>query len=298
MISLKRMLQRKAEQAERKRIREEKKKERELQKLKEKKERRKKKLKSKNNKKYYAKIKRKREKEREKMGEEIGHFRIILTKNRKKFKTLGRYHSKIKALCAFNNAIENNQKEINFPIKYLTTNKSETYEVLYEILLIKSEKEDENGELKIVQFRNAEGKFVDNIITDSNKHVIVDKHVWNIEENFHVYGYHPTKDRKDFNFILNEMVLKDLNSKDDMRSILTYANKVIIKYYDDFDFILCKTTQDANRLVVELERKIPKKLKKYILFLGEISQNKVSYWIDRLVEKTGWSRQACRRVRL
>lgn len=299
MLSLKKYMERRAEQAERKRLREEKKKEKELQKIKEKKERRKKKLKRKNNRKYYAKVKRKREREREKIGEEKGFFRILITKNRKRIKSIGGlYQSKLKVLKAFYEAIEKNKEEIKFPVKFLTTNQSQTFEVTYEILLIKSEKEDENGDLKVVQFRNAEGKFVDNVITDSNKHVILDKHQWNFEESFHVYGYHPTKDRKNFDFILNEIVLKNLNTRDDMRSIQTYANKVIIKYYDDFDFVLCKTAQEANRLVVEIERNIPKKLKRFVLFLGEIGQSQVSYWLDKLVEKTGWTRHACRRVRL
>ena len=62
---------------------------------------------------------------------------------------------------------------------------------------------------QINSFRNKSGKFIPNIIIDDENYTIIAKHEWLVEETFNVYGYHPVKDRKTFDFVLNEMVLKD-----------------------------------------------------------------------------------------
>ena len=65
------------------------------------------------------------------------------------------------------------------------------------------------NEETVARFRNEQGQFVDNVIVDKEQHVIIAKSEWLIEETFNVYGYHPVKDRKTYDFILNDIRKED-----------------------------------------------------------------------------------------
>lgn len=290
MKSLARLQKEAEERKLKKEEKEKRKKERELEKQKEKKIVHKKKLKQKQNKRCYAKRRNKILKERADKGDERAYFTILLTKNRKRIKRIGAAWWKTDAYKIYNEAIEKNRSEVKFPLKYRDKSDNRTQTVIYEIVMIKKVNEDEE---KIAHIRNADGKFVDNIIIDKLQHVIVTKNEWLVEETFNVYGYHPIKDRKTYDFILNDIILYNILDKEDSRTIMTYKNKLLINYIDDFDFITCRNSEEAQRLYINLERDIPKKYKKYVLFLGEISKNRTGIMIDKMVEKTGWSRQTC-----
>lgn len=272
--------------------REKRRKEKEKEKLRQKRLAHKKKMKSKQNKKYYAKIRKAQLAERDKIGDEYSYFTILLTKNRKRIERIGAARWKTDAYKIFNAAIEKNQSETKFPVKFVTTDKdSNKYNsIVYEIVMIRKAKNDEEA---ISKLRNKDGKLVDNVILDKNQHIIVDKHEWLIEETFNVYGYHPIRDRKTYDFILNNIVLKDIIDKYDIRTIFTFRNKVVIKYIDDFDFITCKNPTEANRLATQLEKNIPKHYKKNIIYIGEIKKSLIPDLIDKMVKKTGWTRQMC-----
>ena len=297
MLSLEQILERQKkaelEKTEKKRIREEKKKE----KLRLKKIEHKKKLRHKQNKRAYAKRRDIILKERQKKGDEYAYFTILLCKNRKRIKRIGASWWKTDAYAIYNNAIEENRKNVRFPVKLLTSSIDTIREknkipVKYEILLIKKIKNDEET---VAQFRNNEGKFVNNIIVDKKEHVIIAKEEWFVEETFNVYGYHPIKDRKTYNFILNEIILKDFSGKFDTRRIITFNNKLIIQYVDDFDFVICKNSQECQRLYNELEKDITKMKNKYILFMGKLSKPLRTWMLNEIEEKTGWDRMACKK---
>ena len=290
MKSLDRMQKEAEERRLKKEEKERKKKEREEEKLRLKKLAHKKKLKQKQNKRCYAKRRKAILAERHSNGDEKAYFTILLTKNRKRIKRIGAAWWKTDAYKIFNEAVENNIRDVKYPVKYHNTSKNEINPVLYEIVMIKKVSGDED---KIAQFRNENGKFIDNVIIDKIEHVIVAKHEWLIEETFNVYGYHPLRDRKTYDFILNDIMLNNIESKDDIRSITTYKNKLFINYTDDFDFVICKNSREVQRLYTRLERDLPKQYKKYVLFLGEISKNRTYSIIDKMVEKTGWTRESC-----
>lgn len=284
-------LQKEAEEKKRKKEeRERKKKEKELEKQEKKKIAHKKKLKQKQNKRCYAKRRAKELELRKKNGDEYAYFTILLTKNRKRIKRIGAAWWKTDAYKIYNEAIEKNNSIVEFPIKYRDKSNTTIQPVIYEIVLIK--KVNENDET-IARFRNCDGKFVDNIIIDKIQHIIVAKSEWLVEETFNVYGYHPIKDRKNYSFILNNIILDNVTKKYDIITIMTYKNKLLINYVDDFDFVTCRNSEEAQRLYIKLEKDIPKNYKKNVLFLGEVSKNRTNIIIDKMVEKTGWSRQSC-----
>jgi len=277
---------------ERKKKREEKerlKKEKEAEKKRLKKLEHKKKLKQKQNKRAYAKRRKAELDKRKKMGDEYAYYSIYITKNRKKVRYVGSSWWKTDAYKIFSNAIEKNREKTKFPKTVYTNRKNgkhEAKEVKYEILLVK--KTDE-GEETVSSLRNEEGKFVENVITDWDNHVIVDKDEWFVEETFGIYGYHPRKDKKTYTFILNNLLLSNEDIGDEMRRIMVYKNKVIVEYLEDFDFITCYDNDQAKKLYDMLEKDVEKLKKKYIVFMGETFSEK---WIDKLEDKTGWNRQS------
>lgn len=280
-------------EAEKKRIKEEKKKEKErLKKIE-----RHKKSRQKSNKKYYAKMRAKKLAEKTKEGDEKGSYLILLVKDKKRYDKLGEYRWKNAAFKAYNEAIEENSK-ISFPVQTLVSKiGNATKKVEYEIIIASLLKKDE--ETNVTQFRNKEGKYVDTVVMDRKRHCIIAKHDWFIEETFYVYGYHPIRDRKTYPFILNNIVLNNINSRDDIRSITTHKNRLFINYINDFDFVVCKNCSEAERLYLTLQKDIPKQYKDYVLFLGEIVQkNSVSRLLDRIAEKTGWERKLLNKYKM
>lgn len=289
MYGLKRLLEieeeRKRKKLERERLKKEKEKEKKRLKSLEKKKRRIKK----NNRKQYLKRRQAELDRRKEMGDEYAYFSVYITKNRKKVRFVGTSWWKTDAYKIYSEAIERNRKKAVFPKTVATNRKGGAHEkidVKYEILLVKKTKD---GEDTVKAFRNEEGKFVDNVITDWENHVIVDKDDWFVEETFGIYGYHPQKDKKTYTFILNNLLLNNEDVGDEMRRVMVYKNKVIVQYLEDFDLITCYDNEQAAKMYDMLERDVSKLKKKYIVFMGETTNEK---WIDKIEEKTGWNRNS------
>lgn len=123
----------------------------------------------------------------------------------------------------FNEIIDENEKNIIFPVKYIS-NKNISKGIVesnYEILLLKIKKEGED----VTQLRNEYGQLVNHIIVDNSQWIIMDKHIYYKEESFWVYGFNPKTQRKDFNYILNEIVLAHNNDKNYFKRIMIFKNK-------------------------------------------------------------------------
>ena len=289
MYGLKRLLE---IEEERKKKREEKeriKKEKETEKKRLKKIEHKKKLRKKQNRRAYLKRRKVELDKHKEMGDEYGYYSVYITKNRKRIRFVGTAWWKIDAYKIYNGAIEGNRKKVVFPKTVETNRKSgahEAIDVKYEILLVKK---TQDGEETVKAFRNEGGKFVDNVISDWENHVIIDKDDWYVEEKFGVYGFHPRKDKKTYTFILKNLLLNNEDVGEEMRRVMVYKNKVIIQYLEDFDFISCYDNNQAKTMYDMLQKDISKLKKKYIVFMGETTSDK---WIDRLEDKTGWNRQS------
>lgn len=287
----KRLMEIAAEKEAKKKERERIKQEKEKEKKRLKKIEHKKKLRQKQNRRAYLKRRKVILDERKAKGDEYGYFSVYITKNNKKVRFLGTSWWKLDAYKIFNDAVEGNHKKVLFPQTVYTNRKGRVHEALpikYEILLVK--KIMKEGEETVASFRDENGKFVDNIIVDWKDHVILDKADWYVEEKFGIYGYHPRKDKKTYSFILNELLLNNEDTGDNMRRIMVYNNKLIIQYLEDFDFVKCYDNEQCKTLYDKLQRDITSLKKKYIVFMGEVVPEFVSTWIDRFEEKTGWKR--------
>ena len=288
MSRLEKLLEKRKLKEEKKKQREEAKKEREKKKQEEKKKLHIKKLRSKQNRRYYNKKRKNILKERELNGDEYAYHMVLLMKNKKRIKRIGASWWKCDAIRIFQDAIDKNQNEILFPVKVIENRKTGKFiPVDYEIILIQRKPDNSDNTTKL---RDENGMFVENVIVDNKDYVILNKHEWLIEETFNVFGYHPSKDRKNFEFIYKEIIMNDI-SKNNIKRIYTHQNKLIIQYDTDFDFVTCKNKDEAIRLYNMLEKKIGKN--RYILFTKTLNKNLSSWFINKLEEKTGRSRMTC-----
>ena len=276
---LKRLLEIEEERKKRREEKERIKKEKEEEKKRLKKIEHKKKLKKKQNKRAYTKRRKAQLDERKKKGDEWGYFSIYITKDQKRVRFVGTSWWKTDAYKIYSDAIEKNRQKTKFP--------QNRYK--YEILLVKKTNEDEDT---VVSLRNEDGKFIDNVITDWENHVIVDKNDWFVEEKFGISGYHPKKQKKNYSFILNELLLNNEDVGDEMRRVMVFKNRVIIQYLDDFDFITCYDNDQAKVLYDTLQDDILKLKKKFIVFMGQAAPDTVSKWLDKFEEKTGMNRNS------
>lgn len=294
--SLERILQERKEREERKAEKERIKKEKEEEKKRLKKIEHKKKLKKRQNQKYYKKIRDAKLKEREEKGDKRTYHMVLIMKDYKRKKRIGASWWMTDAYEIYNNAIKENRETVKFPVEIHEGNEKKqkqgerSKKAVYEIMILQRTPEGQ----EINKFRNKSGKFIPSIIIDDENYTIIAKDEWFMEETFNVFGYHPIKDRKTFDFILNEMVLKDA-SKDNIKRIFSFHNKLIIQYDNDIDIITCKTAYDAKRLHDTLRKYTSDN--KYILYTENVTSRNIAAWVlNKLEEKTGWSRKACNKV--
>lgn len=283
------------EDREKKAEKERKKKEKEKEKLLQKKLAHKKLLKKRQNRRYYKKVKAQRLKMRAEKGDKRSYHLILIMKDYKRKKRIGAAWWMTDAYEIYNKAIEENRKTVKFPIRIHEASSGrkktdpKSKHAVYEIMILQR---TPDGQV-VNKFRNKAGKYVPNIIIDNENYTIIAKDEWLVEETFNVFGYHPIKDRKTFEFILNEIIKKDDN-KYNVKRVFTYNNRVIVQYDDDIDIITCKTSQESHRLYDALKANTNSK---YIFYTGNVSKATATSWLlNKLEEKTGWSRNACKRT--
>ena len=277
-------------EAERKKRREEKariKAEKEKMKKEERKKARSKRLLKKRNAHYYAKRKAAREEYHKSMGDEKGTFSIYLMKDGKRTKFFGYRRYKVAALQLYHEILQKNNEAVQFPQKYVKSSKKIKKHV-YELVLVKKLDEDDTDNTTLL--RNKDGKFIENYLVDAPSHKILDKNEWLIEETFHVYGFDPIRERKNFDYIYNNIILKNTSI---YSRILVYNNKLIHHYDDDFDMVICKSPSQAVELYDMIEKMIDTKKIPTIFFMGKISGSMSTWILNEIEKKTGWPRSKC-----
>lgn len=284
--------EKKRKKKEREARKKEKAKEKEKQRKVEKRKEKSKKLRIAANKRAYARRRAKQLEERAAVNDVYGFHMVLIMNNGKRMgKTLCKAWWYNTCRDVYEAAIKENEEGVLFPKEILQdTAHNGIRKANYEIMIVRKVEEGKNT---IRQFRNDSGKLVDNIIVDDNSHDIICKHKWLVEETFHVFGYHPVKDRKDAHFIVDEMLLQD-NERENIKRIFTYQNKLVIQTDENYDYVLCKTPDDAHRLLRTLKKHLSKH--KYLIFneSRKITGNALSVLLNDMEEKFGRNRKTCR----
>lgn len=286
---LKRLLEIKAERQKRREEKARIKTEKEKAKLEERKKARSKRLLKKRNARKYAKRKKALDEYRKLMGDEKGTFSIYLMKNGKRVKFFGRKRFKNAALELYHDLLKKNKEEVTFK-QTVVKNCGKFVEHKYELVLVKKLTPEESNNVTLL--RDDSGKFIENYLVDAPTHKILDKNEWLIEETFNVYGFDPQKERKTFDYIYNNIILKPQTNA--YSRIFIYNNKLIHHYDDDFDMVRCKNTQQAINLYDKIESMVDKKKYPTIFFMGKLSGTSVEWVISEIQKKTGWTRNKCK----
>lgn len=178
--------------------------------------------------------------------------------------------------------------QVAFPKRFVNCYRKNKniFELKSEYVILKKNLEDD-GTPKVTQLRNEYGKLVDNKTT-SSKWYVYDKFPCLTEETFWVYGYNPRSDRKEFNWIFDNFITNKLDEVD-MVIVYIYNNKVIFKYDEDFNFVICKNISDAIRMYNIIEERTKKNKKVFMTgsAYGDGERGKAT--IQMIAEKTGWS---------
>lgn len=252
------------------------------------------------NKRYYAKCKREKDilngiepkpeiiiEEPEKKGAKKEFCMIAVSSHKQVIDILYKSNTQNSAYRKFNKIITENENNIVFPVKYIS-NKNLSKGIIesnYEILLLKIKKEGED----VTQLRNEYGQLVDHVIADNDHWIIMDKHIYYKEESFWVYGFNPKTQRKDFIFILNEIILSHSDDRNYFKRVMIFKNKLIIQYDFDIDMVICKNQEDAIRLYSELEIKTKKAKCRNVFFNGIVAKSNKEWIMNMIRNKTGWN---------
>lgn len=223
-------------------------------------------------------------------------YRIIITSQNKimvcVFKTL----YKKSAVSAFNKIIIENKKSVKFKVKY-SSRDHKLMSSKYEILLMKTKTDDDPDS---PLHRNEFGKLVPHTC-NSNKMIIYKKEEYLFEETFWIYGLNPKSQRRDYFYILNDLIVDELTKngqlkiKYPIKTLIVYRNKLLIENDDDFEIVICKCEEDSVRLYTELQNDIKKQKIKSVAFLGFAKNNLEKRIEEKLLEKTGWTLSKIRR---
>ena len=217
----------------------------------------------------------------------IYDYKVVSCHNGRQNEYVGAYVSVEEAYEMVERLLEE-RKGVVFPARVSIGETIESCRDEYLIL-----EKDRYGDKEAPLLRNEYGKLVRQE-TNSDTWVILDKFPYEVEETFWVYGYDPVRDRKTFGWIYHNILLAGIETKFDIKRVMLYKNKVVIK--DDagnLDIVFCKTIGDGIRFYNLLSETVAKEKLKQVMFLGNYSEigDKRRALEDELVQRTGWSKR-------
>ena len=204
-------------------------------------------------------------------------YRVVLIGNGEYKKTLHRCKTRETAFINFNRIkAENN---VLYPRKLINTKGIKP--VKYKILITKVTEETD-----VFRFlRDDYGKnYTEKPLGDWT---ILHSDKYEIEETFWIYGMDSKKTRPTIHVIIKKLVAGAF-SKKMVKQIIVVHNKLLIYNEDQFDMVLCKNKEDAQRLHHTLAKVAKKQKIKSLLFMGTASKLMISKMYDLIHDKTGW----------
>lgn len=207
------------------------------------------------------------------------YYRVILTANGIYKKTLHKSKLKETSFMKYHSLIDQN-KSVKFPKRFVNTTKIKP--VKYQICVIKPTEPTDVFRM----LRDDFGKtYIEKPIGDWT---ILASENYEMEETFWILGRDPKANRPTIEDVVKRLVTGAYRNKM-VKQIIVVHNKLIIYNEDQFDMIICKCLDDAQRLHHTLQ-KTAKKLKiKSLMFMGTASAATISRMYDLIKDKTGWS---------
>jgi hypothetical protein len=205
-------------------------------------------------------------------------FRVILLKNNEYKKTLYRSRTKKSSFIRFRELKEENNSVL-FP--RMNINHNEIKSVKYRICVIKI---TEDGD-KFRILRDSYGKtYQEEPLGDWT---ILDDADYKVEETFWLFGRDPKTDRITIHDIVKPL-MSGAYRKQSTKQVIVVYNKLIIHSEEQFDMVICKCMEDAQRLHHTLNKVVKKNKIKNIIFMGTATDATMGRMYDLIKEKTGW----------
>jgi hypothetical protein len=211
-------------------------------------------------------------------------YRVILTSNGEYKKTLHICKTRETVFKNFHRIKDENK--VYFPKKFI--NSHGIRPVKYEICITKPTEEgdvfrtrrDEYGKLY------TEPQLGDWTILHSDD--------FEVEETFCIYGYEE-KERPTITEIVKRLMV-NAHSKKIVKQVIVVYNKLIIYNEEQFELIICKNLEDAQRLHHTLGKIVKKQKIKSLLFMGTASKANIGRLYDLIHDETGWPYRKIRRT--
>jgi hypothetical protein len=213
-------------------------------------------------------------------------YRVILLSNGEYKKTLHRCKTRETAFINFHTIKDENN--VLYPKRFLNSHGIKP--VKYQICVVKNTEDTDT-------FRTLRDKY-GKLYTEPplGDWTILHSDNFEIEETFYIYGYKPINNERPTIKEVVKRLMVNAHAKKMVKQIIVVYNKVLIYNEDQFDMVLCKNLEDAQRLHHTLAKIAKKQKIKSLMFMGTASPATISKMYDLIHEKTGWKYIKIRRT--
>jgi len=212
-------------------------------------------------------------------------YRVILIGNGEYRKTLYRCKT-IEGVYKHYHSLKEENKVL-YPRKFINSNGIKR--VKYEICVSKvTEDTDEFRTL-----RDSYGKlYLEKPLGDWT---ILASDEYLVEETFWIFGFNPKGIRPNISEIVKRLMV-GAYSKKMVKQVIIVHNKVLIYNENQFDMVICKNLEDAQRLHHTLAKIAKKQKIKSVLFMGTAGAAMIGRMYDIIHKETGWPYTKIRRT--
>lgn len=213
-------------------------------------------------------------------------YRVILLSNGEYKKTLHRCKT-LETVYLNYHAIKEENKVL-YPKRFINTNGIKP--VKYQICITKITEEGDTFRI----LRDDYGKlYTEKPLGDWT---ILASDDYELEENFWIYGFKEKgKERPTIAEVVKRLMI-NAHSKKVVKQIIVVHNKLIIYNEEQFDMIICKNLEDAQRLHHTLAKIAKKQKIKSLMFMGTATPATISRMYDLIHDETGWPYTKIRRT--
>lgn len=214
-------------------------------------------------------------------------YRVILLSNGEYKKTLHRCKTSDTAFINYHKFREESDK-VYFPKKFI--NYKGIKPVKYEICITKTTEEGDTFRV----LRDEYGKlYTEKPIGDWT---IITSEAYNTEEDFWVYGFNSRSCNRPTIKEVVKRLMVNAHSTKMVKQIIVAHNKLVIYNEDQFDMVICKNLDDAQRLHHSLAKIAKKQKLKSLMFMGTATKATIGRIYDLIHDETGWPYVKIRRT--
>jgi hypothetical protein len=213
-------------------------------------------------------------------------YRVVLLCNGEYKKTLHRARTLETVFTRYYHLIDENKK-ILYPKRFVNSNK--IIPVKYEIAVTKPTEDGDTFRI----LRDDYGKlYTEEPLGDWT---ILTTAAYDIEETFMIYGVgYKNGERPTIREIVKRLMI-NAHSKKTVKQVIVVYNKLLIYDEHQFDMVLCKNLEDAQRLHHTLGKITKKQKINSLLFMGTATKSNIGRLYDVIHEETGWPYPKIRR---